>query len=97
MTSLVWFGKPHRDQNYLLWVKSLPSAISGQRGCDAHHLIGHGGIMGSKVSDYMTFPLTREEHEELHRIHWAEWERQHGTQHYHVVCTLMRAIDEGKL
>lgn len=92
-----WYGLPHRDRNYLLWVKTLPSAISGKRPCDAHHCIGVGSGMGQKASDYMVFPLTREEHEELHRTGWADWELLHGTQHYHVVCTLMRAIDEGKL
>lgn len=92
------YTKPHRDPKYLRWVKTLPSAISGQPADDPHHLIGHGqGGMGTKVSDYLTFPLTRLEHDRLHRMGWKAWEEIHGSQWRFVAMTLLRAIDEGKL
>jgi len=90
--------KPHRNRKYLQWVKSLPSVVSRIPADDAHHLIGHGqGGMGTRVSDYWTFPLTRQEHDELHRQGWKAWEEIHGSQWRFVSMTLLRAIDEGKL
>lgn len=92
------FQKPERDAKYLRWVKSLPSVLSGLPADDAHHLIGHGyGGMGTKVSDYWTFPLTRTEHDELHRIGWKEWEAMYGSQWQHVAETMLRAKREGVL
>lgn len=86
------------NEKYLKWVKSLPSVISHMPADDAHHLIGHGmGGMGTKVSDYLTFPLTRLEHSELHDKGWKAWEAQHGEQWRYVALTLLRAIQEGVL
>jgi hypothetical protein len=88
--------KPFRSRKYLDWVKSLPSVISGMPADDPHHLIGHGyGVMGSKVSDLWTFPLTRGEHSELHNIGWKEWEEIHGSQWKFVAETIEQAVREG--
>lgn len=91
------YEKPERDETYTKWVKSLPSCISGQPADDPHHLIGHGyGGMGTKVTDYWTIPLTRAEHDELHRD-WKAWEDKHGSQWQHVAETLIRAMRDGVL
>lgn len=87
-----------RCPGYLQWVKSLPSAISGAPADDPHHLIGHGmGGMGTKVSDLLTFPLTRVEHSALHDGGYKSWESRHGSQWMHVVKTIERAVFEGVL
>ena len=88
--------KPWRSQKYLNWVKTLPSVISGRPADDAHHLIGHGqGGMGTKVTDLWVFPLTRDEHTELHNIGWRAWEEKHGSQWKYIAETLKRAYEEG--
>lgn len=55
--------KPTRDPNYLKFIRSLPSAVSGRGGCDACHTGPHG--LGQKSSDLATIPLTRKEHREF--------------------------------
>lgn len=55
--------QPFRSLRYRQWIKSLPSAVSGQYGCDPCHTGPHG--YGQKSSDLMCIPLTRSEHEEL--------------------------------
>jgi hypothetical protein len=47
---------------YRQWIKSLPSAVSGQLGCDPSHTGPHA--LGQKASDLTCIPLTREEHQE---------------------------------
>ncbi len=65
---------------------------------DAHHIIGHGqGGMGLKASDMFAFPLTRMEHDELHRKGWKTWEERYGSQWRFVAETLHKAIEEGVL
>jgi Protein of unknown function (DUF968) len=89
-------SKPARDSHHLRWVRQMPSVVSGQSPCDAHHLIGHGmGGMGTKASDYLTFPLTRVEHTELHNMGWRSWEDIHGSQWRFVALTLeQRLLDQ---
>ena len=90
--------KPYRDQKYLRWVKTLPSVISQRPSDDAHHLIGHGnGGMGTKVTDIWTFPLTRDEHTELHNMGWKAWEQIYGDQYKFVCETIHLAKLEGVL
>lgn len=77
-----------RNKSYLIRITQLPSAISGRTPCDAHHTIGHGlGGMGLRSGDQMAFPLTRDEHTELHRIGWKKWEEKHGCQLNHARAT----------
>lgn len=81
-----------RDSSYLVWIRSLPSVISGGN-AEPHHLIGHGHSgMGTKTSDYWTFPLTRDEHQELHSG-WKVWEEKHGSQWKYVVLTLSKYLE----
>jgi hypothetical protein len=90
--------KPLRDDKYLRWVKSLPSVVSGRQADDPHHLIGHGQSgMGTKVTDYWTFPLTRDEHTELHNMGYKEWEKIYGEQWKFVAQTMYLAKIEGVL
>lgn len=85
--------KPPRDSKYLAWVKTLPSVISQRPADDPHHLIGHGySGMGTKTSDYWTFPLTRDEHQDLHSG-WKVWEEKHGSQWKYVVLTLSQYLE----
>jgi hypothetical protein len=57
------------DPKHLEFVRSLPSCLSGQRGCVAHHLLSIPGSRGTslKAEDWWTLPLTWEEHKRLHR------------------------------
>jgi hypothetical protein len=87
-------NKPLRDKEYTDWVKSLPSAISGLPADDPHHLIGHG-TGGTKTSDLFTFPLTRDEHTELHNMGYQSWEEIHGSQWEYVAKTIEMAVKDG--
>lgn len=83
------------SKKYIAWVRDQPSVISGQHGCDPHHIISVGdGRMGSKASDLLTIPLTRTEHNELHHD-VRQWESIHGSQWQHVAVTLARYVAEG--
>ena len=88
--------KAWRCQEYLDWVKTLPSCISGKPSDDAHHIKGHGFGGTVKAPDWATIPLTREEHTYWHSVGWKYFEERHGfSQLEYVALTLGRAIDEG--
>ena len=55
--------RPWRSWKYRRWIKSLPSAVSGQMGCDPCHTGPHPFWV--KASDATCIPLTREEHHEM--------------------------------
>lgn len=59
--------KPARNWRYKLWIRSLPSAVSGLQPCEAAHT-GTDGGMRQKASDYSCIPLTPTEHLEYHLI-----------------------------
>jgi len=68
------------DSKYTRWVKTQPCCGCGARADDPHHIIGHGlGGMGTKPSDYLTIPLCRTCHRNLHDNPTA-WEAEHGSQ-----------------
>lgn len=87
--------KTWRSEKYLAWVRTQPSVVSGQEGTEPHHIKGHGMGGSVKAPDYMTIPLTREEHTNGHAIGWKTWEKLHGSQLEYVARTLGRAIEEG--
>lgn len=90
--------KRWRSTAYLRWVKTLPCVVSGAPADDPHHVVGHGVRgLGLKAPDWAVIPLTRHEHERLHRMGWKEWEARHGSQWYYVAQTLGRAINDGVL
>jgi len=68
------------DSKYTRWVKSQKCLGCGANADDPHHIIGHGlGGMGTKPSDYLTIPLCRTCHRNLHDDP-AAWEAEHGSQ-----------------
>ncbi|WP_400258224.1 DUF968 domain-containing protein [Serratia nevei] len=68
------------DSKYTRWVKTQPCCACGARSDDPHHIIGHGlGGMGTKPSDYLTIPLCRTCHRNLHDNPTA-WEAENGSQ-----------------
>lgn len=88
--------KTIRSRKYLNYVKSLPCVITGAPADDPHHLIGHGqGGMATKACDLFAFPLTREQHTNLHNIGWRAWEVAHGSQWRFVAQTLEQAVKDG--
>lgn len=70
---------------HLAWIRTLPSLISGKRGCDACHVrygsLAHGKRTtggAEKPSDCWTVPLTRDEHTDQHRHNEREWWLKRG-------------------
>jgi Protein of unknown function (DUF968) len=87
-----------RSADYLAWVRTLPSAVSGEYGCHAQHFCGHGNRGSTKVHDFWTFPLTGNEHNlGVGSLHSAPetCEEKHGSQWEHVAGTLQFALREG--
>jgi len=66
--------KPKRvvDWDYLADIKQQPSCVSGKK-AEPHHLI----TVGAGGSDYCAVPLTRPEHNEIHRDGLKEFEKNH--------------------
>lgn len=87
--------KAERDAKYLAWVRTQPSVVSGQFGCVAHHVVGHGRCGTVKTSDYLAIPLTDLEHKALHQYGWRTWESRHGCQMDHAKNTHARAVAQG--
>lgn len=57
-----------QDPEHLEFIRSLPSCLSGEYGCDPHHLLSAPGRgVGLKAPDWWTVPLARMEHDRLHR------------------------------
>ncbi|MEL5710154.1 DUF968 domain-containing protein [Serratia bockelmannii] len=68
------------DSKYTRWVKTQPCCSCGARADDPHHIIGHGfSGMATKPCDYLTIPLCRTCHRNLHD-NPTEWEAEHGSQ-----------------
>lgn len=54
---------------HLECIRQLPSCLSGKRPCDPHHLrVSNERGVGLKATDRWAVPLTRDEHEECHRV-----------------------------
>lgn len=70
-----WF----RSETHLAWVRTLPSAASGERGAvhpiEACHVrVSTDGAAGVKPSDFFALPLTVFEHRQQHSVsEWAYW------------------------
>lgn len=78
------YSGPYRDPQYLDWIRSQPSCVSGEGPCQAAHT-GHDGGMRQKSSDLTAVPLTPREHREYHRIGRAEFERRYGVDFDYIV------------
>jgi hypothetical protein len=74
--------RPGNSVKHLDCIRKLPSCVSGRRPCDAHHLrVSAERGVGMKATDRWTVPLTRDEHEDLHRFgsrREVEWFARHG-------------------
>lgn len=87
---------------YLEWVASLPCCVSGMRGVEVHHLIGHGVKgNGEKTPDLLAIPLAPALHrtgpEAIHVIGHRPWEVRFGSQLELAGRTLLQAVYEGVL
>ena len=61
--------RPGMDPNHVKMVATLPSCISGKYPCDAHHLRVRAERGTSlRATDRWCVPLTREEHNECHKL-----------------------------
>ncbi len=66
--------RPRKKQDsHLQWIRTLPSVISGQYGCEACHIrmadLSYGKRhtgMGEKPHDMWTVPMTPDEHRQQH-------------------------------
>ena len=68
------------DSKWTRWVKTQKCCGCGERADDPHHIIGHGfSGMATKPCDYLTIPLCRTCHRNLHDSP-AAWEAEHGSQ-----------------
>lgn len=68
-------SKAWRCERYLKWVRSLPCCMSGEEGCQAHHVIGlNWGLSGwgMKAPDSFVMPLSPYAHGMVHKH--AEWQ-----------------------
>lgn len=90
-----------RNREWLDWVKSLPSCISGRPADDPHHIKGYSHVTGSggsqKGDDLYVIPLTRDEHTAFDHIGWQSWEAKYGSQLEHWARMVRLAIKTGKL
>lgn len=54
---------------HLALIRKLPSCLSGKKPCDPHHLrVANERGIGLKATDRWAVPMTRAEHEEVHRV-----------------------------
>ena len=61
--------RPGMDPNHVKMVATLPSCISGKYPCDAQHLrIRAERGVALRATDRWCVPLTREEHNECHKL-----------------------------
>lgn len=87
---------PKEAPEYLVWVRSLPSAASGCYGCISHHRIGRRGSQ-HKTSDFEAMPLLPAEHHLLHAS-MDDFVRLYGkTEREMIAVTLLEAIRLGVL
>jgi hypothetical protein len=90
------YVRPYRSKAYLEYVSGLVCCGCGQPADEAHHVIsaGIGGGMGTKASDFLTLPVCRKCHDEIHRDS-KKWEEMHGSQFMHICLTHEQAREEG--
>lgn len=87
---------PKHAPDYLVWVRSLPSAATGLIGVQAHHRIG-GRYSQHKVSDFEAMPITEAEHRQLH-AGMEDFVRTYGKEEWEMIAkTLLEALRVGVL
>ena len=58
----------YEDPAYLAWIRTQPCCHCLCDGTVAHHMIGIGGRMGSKMGDHFAMPMCVKCHSDLHTI-----------------------------
>lgn len=81
---------PARNWKYKAWIRSLPSAVSGQTPCEAAHT-GNDGGMKQKASDYSCIPLTQAEHAQYHTLGKYAFEKLYHLDYTRLVARLNHA------
>ncbi len=96
------------DDPHLVFIRKLPSIISGAYGCEACHLRAGSPIyrkkrtgLRQKPDDSWTLPMTPEEHRAQHAMNELEFYRQHGIEDPFALCLKLyeatRDFEAGKL
>lgn len=77
-----------RAPNHLIWIRTLPSAVSGRMGCEAAHVSFPDRRFGKpergkskKADDNWVLPLTADEHRDQHDCKDGgerDWWERHG-------------------
>lgn len=82
-----------KSKKHLSRVASLPCVVCESSEVQVHHIRMAPITGGSlKASDWLTFPLCRADHENLH-ADIPVWEMRYGRQIDHVVRTLARLYE----
>jgi len=96
--------KSHRSKPYLDFIRNQPCIVSGSDyGVVAHHvrILGNGGT-GLKPSDFLTVPLTHENHMLLHSGGERSFYKKHNIDIkssilYYLESFLLKNTDENAL
>lgn len=70
--------EPWRDPDYLVWIRALPSAVSGKSPCVAAHVRIGWNWGAEKPHDHWAVPLTDEEHKAQHAMSEKRFWQEHG-------------------
>lgn len=94
------------DPAHLAFIRKLPSAVSGQYGCEACHIRTGSAIhkkkptgLQQKPDDFWVLPLTPSEHREQHSEHELAFWRRHGIDPFELAAKLYEVsgdIEAGK-
>jgi len=88
------------DDNYLDFIRGLPSCLTGERPVDAAH-VRYGDLAyakretgaGEKPDDMWTLPLTRRQHEQQHGMDERQFWARHGIDPL-ALCTKLFACNQ---
>lgn len=87
--------RPEKRKDYIAWLHTLPSCISGRYGVEAAHTSTanpfyghHGRAKGTKAPDLYALPLTPEEHRESHSGNELHWWESRGVNPWMLALTL---------
>ena len=81
-----------RSVEYLDYIQTLGCAICGQQ-AEPHH--AETGGVGMKCSDYLTIPLCRQHHNEIHQIGKLTFQRKYGIDIKSIMKRLRMVYDAG--
>lgn len=83
------------DPMHLVFIRKLPSVISGEYGCEACHIRAASAVhrkkftgMQQKPDDCWVLPLTPSEHKQQHSQNEMEFWRRHGIDPHELAAKL---------